>query len=155
MRDTTWRCPICQRPFRDAACHCNHFDMMDRLYERIEELEDLLMQFQAAWNATDSRNYGQQCSAFRLLTKLKCLCRRVEELEKERRMMMKESRFPPELAAKVCPLGHDKLEEMGIHEGNQEFIYWCTWCGSLVFVSIDNDSLGATRIPKGYNETAS
>jgi len=32
-------CPICRRPHKHLACHCNHWDMMEALFERIDEME--------------------------------------------------------------------------------------------------------------------
>jgi len=38
-------CPICQRPHKHLACRCNHWDMMDALFDRIDELEATLEPF--------------------------------------------------------------------------------------------------------------
>lgn len=34
------RCPICQRPHKHLACKCNHWDMIDGLYDRIDEMSE-------------------------------------------------------------------------------------------------------------------
>lgn len=39
MATTERLCPICRRPHKHLACRCNHWDMMDALFERIDELE--------------------------------------------------------------------------------------------------------------------
>ena len=32
-------CPICRRSYKHRACDCNHWDVMEALFERIDELE--------------------------------------------------------------------------------------------------------------------